>query len=195
MFVYLDINKFGWKCWRSKEGVICSIIISGWYVIVMPWSEQSGANLQLSCPAAWKGLLKISLQLLTGFHASSFHTTNLYFDLTLSTYPPYTSLTFLDWIASNWQMINVWWQVQSVESGGDAPKPHVAKSYSFGGYAGSVLTRGDSVLSTHSAGARLLTKQGKYFLFSFVLFMNVCSSFVFPQKNKANDKSFNHVIN
>lgn len=58
-------------------------------------------------------------------------------------------------------MINLWWQVQSVESGSDAPKPHVAKSYSFGGYAGSVLTRGDSVLSTHSAGARLLTKQGK----------------------------------
>ncbi|XP_050296005.1 cAMP-regulated phosphoprotein 21 isoform X2 [Anthonomus grandis grandis] len=41
-------------------------------------------------------------------------------------------------------------------------RPCVAKSYSFGGYGGSVsiLTRGDSVMSTHSApGPRLLTKQ------------------------------------
>lgn len=41
-------------------------------------------------------------------------------------------------------------------------RPCVAKSYSFGGYGGSVsiLTRGDSIMSTHSApGARLLTKQ------------------------------------
>ncbi|XP_063217626.1 cAMP-regulated phosphoprotein 21 isoform X2 [Bacillus rossius redtenbacheri] len=35
----------------------------------------------------------------------------------------------------------------------------VAKSYSFGGYPVSVLSRGDSCTSTHSAGARLLTKQ------------------------------------
>nr|CAD7405100.1 unnamed protein product [Timema cristinae] len=35
----------------------------------------------------------------------------------------------------------------------------VAKSYSFGGYPVSVLSRGDSCSSTHSAGARLLTKQ------------------------------------
>ncbi|KAL1501888.1 hypothetical protein ABEB36_007128 [Hypothenemus hampei] len=40
-------------------------------------------------------------------------------------------------------------------------RPCVAKSYSFGGYGGvSILTRGDSVISTHSApGPRLLTKQ------------------------------------
>lgn len=40
-------------------------------------------------------------------------------------------------------------------------RPCMAKSYSFGGYGGtvSVLTRGDSVSSTHSAGPRLLTKQ------------------------------------
>ncbi|XP_030766514.1 cAMP-regulated phosphoprotein 21 isoform X2 [Sitophilus oryzae] len=41
-------------------------------------------------------------------------------------------------------------------------RPCVAKSYSFGGYGGnvSILTRGDSVMSTHSApGPRLLTKQ------------------------------------
>ncbi|XP_076267337.1 R3H domain containing protein encore isoform X2 [Rhynchophorus ferrugineus] len=41
-------------------------------------------------------------------------------------------------------------------------RPCVAKSYSFGGYGGnvSILTRGDSIMSTHSApGARLLTKQ------------------------------------
>nr|CAH7760110.1 unnamed protein product [Callosobruchus chinensis] len=40
-------------------------------------------------------------------------------------------------------------------------RPYVAKSYSFGGYGGSisVLSRGDSVMSTHSAGPRLLTKQ------------------------------------
>ncbi|KAK5647275.1 hypothetical protein RI129_002167 [Pyrocoelia pectoralis] len=51
-------------------------------------------------------------------------------------------------------------KVQSVEAGSDLPRPCVAKSYSFGGYGGvSVLTRGDSVLSTHSAGPRLLTKQ------------------------------------
>lgn len=51
-------------------------------------------------------------------------------------------------------------KVQSVETGSDMPRPCVAKSYSFGGYGGvSVLTRGDSVLSTHSAGPRLLTKQ------------------------------------
>ncbi|KAF5281814.1 hypothetical protein FQA39_LY05028 [Lamprigera yunnana] len=51
-------------------------------------------------------------------------------------------------------------KVQSVETDSDTPRPCVAKSYSFGGYGGvSVLTRGDSVLSTHSAGPRLLTKQ------------------------------------
>lgn len=46
-------------------------------------------------------------------------------------------------------------------------RPCVAKSYSFGGYGGniSVLSRGDSVLSTHSAGPRLLTKQGRTFSF------------------------------
>ncbi|XP_021926470.1 R3H domain-containing protein 1 [Zootermopsis nevadensis] len=35
----------------------------------------------------------------------------------------------------------------------------VSKSYSFGGYPVAVLSRGDSCTSTHSAGARLLTKQ------------------------------------
>lgn len=53
-------------------------------------------------------------------------------------------------------------QVQSMEGRSDAPlRPCVAKSYSFGGYGGSVsvLSRGDSVTSTHSAGPRLLTKQ------------------------------------
>ncbi|KAG5870285.1 hypothetical protein JTB14_002056 [Gonioctena quinquepunctata] len=47
------------------------------------------------------------------------------------------------------------------EETGEATRPCVAKSYSFGGYGGniSVLSRGDSVLSTHSAGPRLLTKQ------------------------------------
>ncbi|XP_060536408.1 cAMP-regulated phosphoprotein 21 isoform X3 [Cylas formicarius] len=40
-------------------------------------------------------------------------------------------------------------------------RPCVAKSFSFGGYGGNAsgLTRGDSVMSTHSAGPRLLTKQ------------------------------------
>lgn len=43
----------------------------------------------------------------------------------------------------------------------DTLRPQVAKSFSFGGYGGgvSILNRGDSVMSTHSAGARLLTKQ------------------------------------
>ncbi|RZB54402.1 cAMP-regulated phosphoprotein 21, partial [Asbolus verrucosus] len=44
------------------------------------------------------------------------------------------------------------------EETGETLRPYVAKSYSFGGYAG-VLNRGDSVVSTHSAGPRLLTKQ------------------------------------
>ncbi|XP_044264691.1 cAMP-regulated phosphoprotein 21 isoform X2 [Tribolium madens] len=44
------------------------------------------------------------------------------------------------------------------EEAGETSRPYVAKSYSFGGYAG-VLNRGDSVVSTHSAGPRLLTKQ------------------------------------
>lgn len=51
--------------------------------------------------------------------------------------------------------------MQSEESN-EALRPHVAKSYSFGGYGVGVLTRGDSVLSTHSAGPRLFTKQGNY---------------------------------
>ncbi|XP_063918685.1 cAMP-regulated phosphoprotein 21 isoform X3 [Zophobas morio] len=46
------------------------------------------------------------------------------------------------------------------EEAGETSRPYVAKSYSFGGYAG-VLNRGDSVVSTHSAGPRLLTKQGQ----------------------------------
>lgn len=52
-------------------------------------------------------------------------------------------------------------KVQSVEARSDSLRPCVAKSYSFGGYGGSVsvLSRGDSVCSTHSAGPRLLTKQ------------------------------------
>ncbi|XP_045481660.1 cAMP-regulated phosphoprotein 21 isoform X1 [Harmonia axyridis] len=37
-------------------------------------------------------------------------------------------------------------------------RPHVSKSYSFGGYGGS-LSRGDSVISGHGSGPRLLTKQ------------------------------------
>ncbi|KAJ8925531.1 hypothetical protein NQ315_009370 [Exocentrus adspersus] len=46
------------------------------------------------------------------------------------------------------------------EDTAEALRPCVAKSYSFGGYGGiSVLSRGDSVMSTHSAGPRLLTKQ------------------------------------
>lgn len=47
------------------------------------------------------------------------------------------------------------------EDPAEALRPCVAKSYSFGGYGGnvSVLSRGDSVMSTHSAGPRLLTKQ------------------------------------
>ncbi|XP_057655106.1 cAMP-regulated phosphoprotein 21 isoform X2 [Diorhabda carinulata] len=47
------------------------------------------------------------------------------------------------------------------EETGEALRPCVAKSYSFGGYGGSVsvLSRGDSVMSTHSAGPRFLTKQ------------------------------------
>ncbi|KAL3288473.1 hypothetical protein HHI36_002916 [Cryptolaemus montrouzieri] len=48
-------------------------------------------------------------------------------------------------------------KVQSEEVS-ETMRPHVAKSYSFGGYGG-VLNRGDSVMSTHSAGPRLLTKQ------------------------------------
>lgn len=52
-------------------------------------------------------------------------------------------------------------KVQSVETKSDLLRPCVAKSYSFGGYGGSVsvLSRGDSVMSTQSAGPRLLTKQ------------------------------------
>lgn len=38
-------------------------------------------------------------------------------------------------------------------------RPSVSKSFSFGGYTKGMLTRGDSVTSTHSAGARLM-KQG-----------------------------------
>ncbi|XP_051172689.1 R3H domain-containing protein 1 isoform X1 [Leptopilina boulardi] len=38
------------------------------------------------------------------------------------------------------------------------PRPSVSKSFSFGGYTGGMLSRGDSVMSTHSAGPRL-TKQ------------------------------------
>ena len=41
----------------------------------------------------------------------------------------------------------------------------VSKSYSFGGYPVAVLSRGDSCTSTHSAGARLLTKQGTCLVF------------------------------
>ncbi|CAH0550982.1 unnamed protein product [Brassicogethes aeneus] len=48
-------------------------------------------------------------------------------------------------------------KVQS-EDTGETLRPCVAKSYSFGGYGG-VLSRGDSIMSTHSAGPRLLTKQ------------------------------------
>lgn len=40
-------------------------------------------------------------------------------------------------------------------------RPSVSKSFSFGGYTKGMLTRGDSVTSTHSAGARLM-KQGSY---------------------------------
>lgn len=53
-------------------------------------------------------------------------------------------------------------QVHSEEAE-QSMRPCVAKSYSFGGYGGgvSILTRGDSVISTHSApGSRPLTKQG-----------------------------------
>ncbi|XP_017778860.1 PREDICTED: cAMP-regulated phosphoprotein 21 isoform X2 [Nicrophorus vespilloides] len=49
-------------------------------------------------------------------------------------------------------------KVQSEETGEETHRPCVAKSYSFGGY-GVVLPRGDSMMSTHSAGPRLLTKQ------------------------------------
>lgn len=42
----------------------------------------------------------------------------------------------------------------------------VSKSYSFGGYPVAMLSRGDSCTSTHSAGARLLTKQGTYLFFT-----------------------------
>ncbi|TGZ57420.1 R3H domain-containing protein 1 [Temnothorax longispinosus] len=35
-------------------------------------------------------------------------------------------------------------------------RPSVSKSFSFGGYTKSMLSRGDSVTSTHSAGARLM---------------------------------------
>ncbi|XP_015602787.1 cAMP-regulated phosphoprotein 21 isoform X2 [Cephus cinctus] len=41
---------------------------------------------------------------------------------------------------------------------GGVSRPSVSKSFSFGGYTGGMLSRGDSVTSTHSAGARL-TKQ------------------------------------
>lgn len=51
--------------------------------------------------------------------------------------------------------------MQSEEVGADTLRPCVAKSYSFGGYGGvSVLTRGDSVISTRSEGAKLFIKQG-----------------------------------
>lgn len=52
-------------------------------------------------------------------------------------------------------------KVQSVEAKSDLLRPCVEKSYSFGGYGGSVsvLPREDSVSSTQSAGARCLTKQ------------------------------------
>lgn len=44
---------------------------------------------------------------------------------------------------------------------GGVMRPSVSKSFSFGGYTKGMLTRGDSVTSTHSAGARLM-KQGNY---------------------------------
>ncbi|XP_065166582.1 cAMP-regulated phosphoprotein 21 isoform X2 [Atheta coriaria] len=49
-------------------------------------------------------------------------------------------------------------KVQSEDPGEETMRPCVAKSYSFGGYGGS-LARGDSMMSTHSAGPRLLSKQ------------------------------------
>ncbi|KAL0107091.1 hypothetical protein PUN28_015556 [Cardiocondyla obscurior] len=39
---------------------------------------------------------------------------------------------------------------------GGVLRPSVSKSYSFGGYTKGMLSRGDSVTSTHSAGARLM---------------------------------------
>lgn len=42
---------------------------------------------------------------------------------------------------------------------GSVLRPSVSKSFSFGGYTRGMLSRGDSVTSTHSAGARLM-KQG-----------------------------------
>lgn len=39
---------------------------------------------------------------------------------------------------------------------GGVLRPSVSKSFSFGGYTKGMLTRGDSVTSTHSAGARLM---------------------------------------
>jgi hypothetical protein len=49
----------------------------------------------------------------------------------------------------------------------------VSKSYSFGGYPVAVLSRGDSCTSTHSAGARLLTKQGMCSIFVTVYIFNL----------------------
>lgn len=48
-------------------------------------------------------------------------------------------------------------------------RPSVSKSYSFGGYTKGMLSRGDSVTSTHSAGARLM-KQGSAAFASLLLF-------------------------
>lgn len=58
---------------------------------------------------------------------------------------------------------------------GSVLRPSVSKSFSFGGYTRGMLSRGDSVTSTHSAGARLM-KQGLLLkFFSNILFF-VCVS-------------------
>lgn len=56
------------------------------------------------------------------------------------------------------------------EEVGETMRPHVAKSYSFGGYGGS-LSRGDSVISTHTNGPRQLTKQGEVI---FLMYFSIC---------------------
>ncbi|XP_048268242.1 R3H domain-containing protein 2 isoform X3 [Bombus terrestris] len=44
---------------------------------------------------------------------------------------------------------------------GSVLRPSVSKSFSFGGYTRGMLSRGDSVTSTHSAGARLMKQEIK----------------------------------
>lgn len=55
---------------------------------------------------------------------------------------------------------------------GSVLRPSVSKSFSFGGYTRGMLSRGDSVTSTHSAGARLMKQGSRSILYDIYPFVN-----------------------